>query len=255
MGILSRRRVLGSLAIGGAALSIANVNRAAPVQAQAAAASQAAPTPLPYAFEGNHQPLPLPFDPAKLTGISETIIVSHWENNYKGAIRNLNAIEKQLDTLARDSSSLAAVYGALKREESLRTGSMILHEKYFGNLGGDGQAQGAVLKAIQEAYGDYTLWEADFKKTAAALGGGSGWVVLTYNLHNGELHNYWSWDHMHNVTAGYPLLVLDMYEHAYHLDYGAAAAKYIDAFLLNVNWETVNHRFVKARKAKSLLLA
>lgn len=77
---------------------------------------------------------------------------------------------------------------------------------------------------------------------ADALGGGSGWTILSYNLHTGEVHNYWAWDHMHNAPMGYPLLVLDMYEHAYHMDYGAAAAKYVDAFMQNVNWDEVSRR-------------
>ena len=96
-------------------------------------------------------------------------------------------------------------------------------------------------------------WEAEFKKTANALGGGSGWAMLVYNLHTGEVHNYWAWDHMHNAPAGRPLLVLDMYEHSYHMDYGSAAAKYIDAFMQNVNWEEVNRRFVGARKMAALI--
>src|SRR6266850_1789831 len=76
-------------------------------------------------------------------------------------------------------------------------------------------------------------------------------VIFAHNLHTGELHTYWSWDHMHNAPAGLPLLVLDMYEHAYHMDYGAAAAKYVDAFMQNVNWEEVNRRAEAAVKAGS----
>ena len=71
-----------------------------------------------------------------------------------------------------------------------------------------------------------------------------GWAMLTYNLHAGEIHNYWAWDHMHNAPTGRPLLVIDMYEHSYHMDYGAAAAKYIDAFMQNVNWEEIPMRAV-----------
>jgi Fe-Mn family superoxide dismutase len=137
----------------------------------------------------------------------------------------------------------------------LRTGSVVLHEHYFGNLGGDGRAGGEVLNIIKQWFGSYEQWEAEFKKTAGALSGGSGWAILTYNFHNGEIHNYWAWDHMHNVPTGQPLLVLDMYEHSYQMDYGAAAAKYIDAFMDNVNWEEVNRRLVKAQKASAALRA
>lgn len=83
-----------------------------------------------------------------------------------------------------------------------------------------------------------------------ALGGGSFWTILSYNLHTDEVHNYWAWDHMHNAPMGYPLLVLDMYEHAYHMDYGAAVAKYIEAFMQNVNWDEVNRRVEEIRIRK-----
>ena len=99
-----------------------------------------------------------------------------------------------------------------------------------------------MLDVIKQWFGSYEQWEDEFKKTANALGGGSGWVIFAQNAHTGEYHNYWSWDHMHNVPMGHPLLVLDMYEHAYHMDYGATAAKYVDAFMQNVNWEEVNRR-------------
>jgi Fe-Mn family superoxide dismutase len=85
--------------------------------------------------------------------------------------------------------------------------------------------------------------------SAIALCGGSGWVFFALSAHTGGFHNYWSSDHMHNVPAGSPLLVLDMYEHSYHMDYGAAAAKYVDAFMQNVNWEEVNRRVESLAKA------
>ena len=135
----------------------------------------------------------------------------------------------------------------------IRTGSVVLHEHYFANLGGDNRPGGEVLDAIKQWYGSYEQWEAEFRKTAQALAGGSGWSILTYNLHTNELHNYWAWDHMHNAPAGRPLLVLDMYEHSYHMDYGSAAAKYVEAFMRNVNWEEVNRRFVGARKMAALI--
>jgi superoxide dismutase len=90
-------------------------------------------------------------------------------------------------------------------------------------------------------FGSYENWEAEFKRTANALSGGSGWTILAYNLHTKELHNYWASDHAHNAPFSVPLLVLNMYEHSYQMDYGAAA-KYVDAFMQNVNWEEVNRR-------------
>jgi superoxide dismutase, Fe-Mn family len=178
------------------------------------------------AFRGQHQLLPLRFDPAKLTGLSEQLIRSHWENNYGGAVKALNAVEQRLGTMLNEKDLPAYIYGDLKREELLRTGSVVMHELYFGNLGGDPKPGGKALEIIKQWFGTYELWEEEFKKTANALAGGSGWVVFAQNSHTGEFHNYWAGDHAHNVAVGRPLLVLDMYEHAYHMDYGAAAAKY-----------------------------
>jgi Fe-Mn family superoxide dismutase len=203
----------------------------------------------PAAFKGEHQSRPLPFDPAKLKGLSERLVRSHWENNYGGAVRALNAVEQRLDAMMKDADLPAYVYGDLKREELVRTGSVVLHEHYFANLGGNGKASGTALELVKQAFGDYETWEAEFKRTAAALAGGSGWVVLAFNLHTNEVHNYWAWDHAHNAVLGAPLLVLDMYEHAYHMDFGAAAARYVDAFMDNVNWDEVARRAEWARKA------
>jgi superoxide dismutase, Fe-Mn family len=239
MKSMARREALVTLIGGSAGLLLAET---AVVHAQQPAA-------MPKAFAGQHQIKPLPFDPAKLKGISEKLIRSHWENNYSGALRALNVVEQRLAAMSADKDLPAYVYGDLKREEALRTGSVVLHEIYFSHLGGDGKASGDVLNALKQAFGSYETWEAEFKRTGAALGGGSGWVMLGVNLHTGELHNYWSWDHLHNAPMSVPLLVMDMYEHAYQMDYGAAAAKYIDAFFANLNWEEINRRYVKAQKA------
>jgi len=197
---------------------------------------------LPMAFAGKHAPKPLPFDAAKLNGISEKLITSHHDNNYVGAVKALNAVEQRLVSLSKEKDLPAYIYGDLKRQELIRTGSIVLHEHYFANLGGNGKADGSARKLIEKWFGSYENWEAEFKRTGNALGGGSGWTVLGFNLHTKELHNYWSYDHMTNPPFTVPLLVLDMYEHAYQMDYGAAAAKYVDAFMTNVNWEEVNRR-------------
>jgi len=236
----SRRSVLGALGAGAAAA----LSPGAFAQSQTAG-----PPSAPAAFRGEHQPQPLGFDPGKLRGLSEKLIRSHWENNYGGSVRALNAVERRLDAMRREDGLPGYVYGDLKREELARTGSVILHERYFDNLGGNGRADGTALQLIQSGFGSYEDWEAEFKLTAAALAGGSGWVILALNLHTGAVHNYWAWDHMHNAVLGVPLLVLDMYEHSYHMDYGAAAGKYVDAFLANVDWEEVSRRAEWARKA------
>ncbi|MGH9751515.1 MAG: superoxide dismutase [Blastocatellia bacterium] len=228
----------------GAGLSLAGFTEAG-AQTTAPAAARA--------FSGQHQPKPLPFDPAKLKGLSEKLIRSHHENNYAGAVRALNAVEQRLAAMLNDKDLPAYVYGDLKREELVRTGSVVLHEIYFSNLGGDGKPGGEALDAIKKTWGGYEQWEAEFKRTGNALGGGSGWVIFALNFHTGELRNYWAWDHMHNAPFSRPLLAMDMYEHSYHMDYGAAAAKYVDAFMQNVNWEEVNRRFTRARSAASAL--
>jgi len=241
MKTLSRRKAIKSLTAGSAGLALTNFTS----PSHLAAANEQTPVTarLPLAFRGQHQPKPLPFDAAKLKGLSEKLIKSHWENNYGGAVKALNAVEQRLASMLEDKDLPAYIYGDLKREELVRTGSVVLHEFYFANLGGNGRAGGLVLEMVKKWFGSYEEWELEFKRTANALGGGSGWVILAYNQHTQEIHNYWSWDHMHNAPMGRPLLVLDMYEHAYHMDYGAAAAKYVDAFMQNVNWEEVNRRW------------
>jgi len=242
--LASRRDVLGALGAGGAALVLARESAATPrVEGEPGR---------PPAFRGEHPVRPLPFDPSRLKGLSEKLIRSHWENNYAGSVRALNAVEQRLAAMVRDDGVPAFVYGDLKREELLRTGSVVLHERYFANLGGDGKPADAALELIRRDFGDLGTWEADFRKTALALGGGSGWAILGYNLDTGELRNYWAWDHSHNAASGVPLLVLDMYEHSYHMDFGAAAARYVDAFLDNVSWEEVTRRAEWARKAAAV---
>jgi Fe-Mn family superoxide dismutase len=154
----------------------------------------------------------------------------------------LNAVEQRLAAMLKEKDLPAYMYGDLKREELIRTGSIVLHEQYFANLGGNGKADGTAFKLIEKWFGSYEQWESEFKKTANSLSGGSGWTVLAFNEHTRELHNYWQADHAHNVPFSRPILILDMYEHSYHMDYGAAAAKYIDAFMQNVNWEEINRR-------------
>ncbi len=249
---ITRREAITAMAEGGTGLALIGASGAGVyasgnkvmLEEQAGNVAQSA-----RAFRGQHQPKPLPFDPAKLKGLSERLIRSHWENNYGGAVKALNAVEQRLDSMMKDKDLPAYIYGDLKREEMVRTGSVVLHEIYFANLGGDGRAAGKALDLVKQFWGSYEQWEMEFKKTAQALAGGSGWVIFAYNFHTAEAHNYWAWDHMHNAPMSRPLLALDMYEHAYHMDYGAAAAKYVDAFMLNVNWEEINRRAEAALKA------
>jgi superoxide dismutase, Fe-Mn family len=236
MSHITRREAIGTGAVGATgAMLIAGTS--------ASAAQGAAPASLVQAFAGKHTPQPLRFDPAKLTGLSERLITSHWENNYQGSVKALNTIETRLAAAMADSDFPPVAYSGLKREELHRTGSVVLHELYFGALGGDGKPAGTIREALAAWFGGFDRWEAEFRRTAMSLAGGSGWCVLAYNCHTASLHNYWAWDHMHAPATGAPLITLDMYEHSYHMDYGTAAAKYIDAFMANLDWEVINARY------------
>ena len=164
METVSRRKVISTLASGGATLALAGFSRADGSSGQINAT-------VAKAFLGQHTPRPLPFDPSKLKGLSEKLMKSHWENNYGGAVKALNAIEQRLAAMLPDKELPPYIYGDLKREELVRTGSVVLHENYFANLGGDGKASGKALDLIKQWFGSYEQWEAEFKKTANALGG------------------------------------------------------------------------------------
>lgn len=198
-------------------------------------------------FEPSHRPRELTFDPARLPGLSERMLRSHWENNYGGAVKTLNAVKVRLAQALADKDTPPFVYNDLKREHLVRTGSVVYHELYFDNLGGEGKPDADLRSRLGDAFGGFDAWETEFRRIAMGLAGGSGWVVLGQNLHTGQFENHWLWDHQFGSPSTLPLLVLDMYEHAYHIDYGAAAAKYIDAFFQNIRWEAVAARSAKAR--------
>ena len=199
------------------------------------------------AFAVTHKMQPLAYAASALDGLSGRLIESHWSNNYGGSVRALNEANKRLMTALEDSTTPAFIYNDLKREHLLRTGSVVLHELYFDNLGGDGRAGSDLRSLIAAAFGEFDRWETEYRKIAAGLGGGSGWVVLGYNRHFQTLENYWMADHMHAPADTVPLLVMDMYEHSYQMDFGAATARYIDAFFANINWDGVAERIAAIR--------
>jgi len=218
--------------------------------ASLAAASSLAPaiqaaedkTPSGAAFAHQHAPVALPFDAKSLNGISEKLIQSHWENNYGGAVIALNTLRARLPQALNDPNTPPYIYTGLKREQLLRTGSVVLHEYYFANLGGNGKAGADLRTRLGASFGTFDAWESEFRKIGLGLAGGSGWVVLGYNRKLKLLENYWMADHATAPSDTTPVLVMDLYEHAYQMDYGSAAAKYIDAFFLNINWDTVAQR-------------
>lgn len=188
----------------------------------------------------------LPFDPSKLDGLSERLITSHHANNYSGAAKRLNAIREQL--AGTDFKSAPGfVLNGLKREELIAFNSVILHELYFSVLGGDGMLSGGTLsEAIQRDFGDFDKWQAEFTSMGKALGGGSGWVLLVWSARDGKLSNQWASDHAHNLAGAQPILALDMYEHSYHMDFGAKAGDYVDTFVRNIDWAAVQRQFERA---------
>lgn len=190
----------------------------------------------------NYAMKPLSCDPAKLKGLSEKLIVSHYENNYGGAVKRLNAITDQLANLDFAAAPVYVING-LKREELIAANSMILHEVYFDSLGGKGgEPDGGLRQLIERDFTSVAKWHAQFAAMGKALGGGSGWVLLTYSGRDGKLINQWAADHTHTLAGATPILALDMYEHSYHIDYGAKAAAYVDAFMQNINWECAARR-------------
>ena len=215
----------GAMGVAGAALSQSG-----------SANTEGTPMKTGSAFSSDLKVKPLNFKPDQLDGISEKVITSHWENNYAGSVRALNTIKARLEAARHDETLPAFVYNDLKREHLMRTGSVILHELYFDNLAPKEARNSDLDRVLTSAFGSVSSWEKEFRLIASGLGGGSGWVMLAWNQHLKTLENYWMADHMHRPAHANPIVVLDMCEHSYHMDYGAAAGQYIDAFLRNVNW-------------------
>jgi len=190
-----------------------------------------------------YQMKPFTVEPSKLKGLSEKLIVSHYENNYGGAVKRLNAITAQLESLDFATAPVFVING-LKREELIASNSMILHELYFDGLGSEGEPGKELRGALSRDFRSLERWQAQFVAMGKALGGGSGWVLLTYSHRDKKLVNQWAADHTCCLAGASPILALDMYEHSYHMDYGAKAAAYVDAFMNNINWETVSRSFV-----------
>jgi superoxide dismutase, Fe-Mn family len=185
---------------------------------------------------------PLPFKPGRLDGLTERLLVSHYENNYGGAMRRLNAIEQRLSGLDWAAAPVFEING-LKREQLIAANSIILHEAYFDGLGGSGDPAGTLASAIERDFGSVARWRSEFAAMAKAQGGGSGWTLLAWSPRLGRLVNVWAADHTHTLGDGAVVLALDMYEHAYHLDFGAKAGAYVDAFMRNIAWERVGRRY------------
>ncbi|HEY8252933.1 MAG TPA: Fe-Mn family superoxide dismutase [Burkholderiales bacterium] len=189
--------------------------------------------------------------PWTLSGLSLPLLESHYENNYGGALRRLNAITAQLESLDY-ANAPGYVINGLKREELVALNSTLLHELYFASLGGEGRPTKAMSEALARDFGTVQAWRTQFSAMGYALGGGSGWVLLCWMPRDGRLINQYAAEHSQAVAGGIPILALDMYEHAYHMDFGANAKAYVDAFLRNVDWKAVEGRYEDATKVAPL---
>jgi superoxide dismutase, Fe-Mn family len=191
---------------------------------------------MPYAMK------PLSCDPARIRGMSEKLIVSHYENNYGGAVKRLNLIEEQLAGLDFEKAAGFLLNG-LKREQLIAANSMILHELFFDGLGEESEPGAGLKAALARDFGSYERWRAEFMAMGKALAGGSGWVLLSWSPRDNKLVNQWASDHCHTLAGGTPILGLDMYEHSYHMDYGAKAATYVDTFMATIRWSNADQLF------------
>ncbi|MBI3349962.1 MAG: superoxide dismutase [Burkholderiales bacterium] len=203
----------------------------------------------------NAIPRELPFDAASLPGLSERLLLSHHQNNYGGAVKRLNAIRARLGAAPRGTLPGFELNG-LKREELIAANSMLLHELYFDSLAAQpGEMVPAMALALAGSFGSVDAWRDEFAAMGKALGGGSGWVLLSLLPREGLLVNQWAADHTNALVGAIPILALDMYEHAYHLDFGAAAAGYVEAFMARIDWAKVYERYQQAVHACSEGLA
>jgi superoxide dismutase, Fe-Mn family len=214
-----------------------------------------ATTPLPLSVRQSAAPAtvmvrPLLLKPQYMNGLSERLLVSHYVNNYGGALRRLNAIRTRLGAVDWARAPVFEING-LKREELIAAGSVILHEIYFDSLGGRGndpptgreEPATELAQALERDFGSVAAWRAEFTAMAKALAGGSGWAILAWSERFGRLVNQWAPDHAHALAGATPILALDMYEHAYHLDFGAKAAAYVDQAMANLNWPRIGARY------------
>jgi Fe-Mn family superoxide dismutase len=233
---MNRRQAIGSIA-GAVAVTAATV--------RISHAKDAKPAFAPVA-PGGHKPVPLLFNPAKLPGLSEKLLTSHHDNNYAGAVKALNLVELELDKVTKDTHGF--MVAGLRERELTYANSAYLHERYFENLGGDGKPAGDFAKALSTQFGSAARWEEVVRATALSISGGSGWAVIALSPLTNDLRVIGTAGHAPALAAGIPILVIDMFEHAYAIDYGSAHAKYVDAFFANINWAVLEKRWQAASK-------
>lgn len=177
-----------------------------------------------------------------MEGFSETLLKNHF-TLYQGYVTNTNRLLETLGQMLKDGKTTAPEYAELKRRLGWEFNGMRLHEYYFENLGGKGgpDRTGKLFKKISDEFGSYENWEKDFKATGMMRG--IGWAILYQDSFTGRLINFWINEHEVGHPAGcHPLLILDVFEHAFMIDYGLKRADYIEAFFKNIDWRAVESR-------------
>ena len=177
-----------------------------------------------------------------MDGFSETLLKNHF-TLYQGYVTNTNKLSDLLGGMLAEGKTATPEYAELKRRFGWEWNGMRLHELYFGNLGGKGALDPAskLGKAVAAEFGSVEKWEADFRAAGAMRG--IGWVVLYLDKEGGRLFNQWVNEHdVGNPTGAAPIFVMDVFEHAFMVDYGLKRADYIAAFFRNVNWKAAEAR-------------
>ena len=177
-----------------------------------------------------------------MEGFSQTLLTNHF-TLYQGYVTNTNKLTDILAAMLKDGKTATPEYAELKRRFGFEFNGMRLHEYYFENLGGKTPPDkaGALAKKLAEAYGSYEAWEQDFRATGAMRG--IGWAALYLDNTTGGLFNQWVNEHEVGHLAGCrPLLIMDVFEHAYMVDYGLKRADYIEAFFKAIDWAAVGSR-------------
>ena len=192
---------------------------------------------------------PLSCDAARIKGMSERLIISHYENNYGGAVKRLNLNDEKLDELNCGNAPGFLING-LKREQLIAMNPMILHELFFDGLGEESEPGTVLRDALARDFGSYERWRSEFIAMGKALAGGSGWVLLSWSPRGQKLVNQWAADHCHTLAGGTPILALDMYEHSYHIDFGAKAATYVDTYMAAIRWKNTDQLFTEVSERR-----
>jgi Fe-Mn family superoxide dismutase len=171
-----------------------------------------------------------------MAGFSDALINNHF-TLYQGYVTNTNKVLDALDAMLKGDKAATPEFAELKRRLGWEFNGMRLHELYFENLGGSAQLDkaGKLAAAMVESFGSVEAWEKDFRATGAMRG--IGWVVLYQDVANGRLINFWVNEHdVANPSGCQPILVMDVFEHAFMLDYGLKRADYIESFFKNIAW-------------------